>query len=34
MEDSSGLSWEEAQRALVPRMRTDNRTNILYIARE
>lgn len=28
------LSWDEAHRALVPLMRTDNHTNLRYIARE
>lgn len=34
MDDSADLSWEDAQRALIPLMRTDNRTNLYYIARE
>ena len=34
MDDSADLSWEEVQRALIPLMRTDNRTNACYIAGE
>src|SRR4051794_13933598 len=34
MEDSADLSWDEVQRALIPLMRTDNRTNVCYIAAE
>lgn len=34
MEPTSDLTWDEAQHALFPLMRTDNRTNIAYIVRE
>ena len=34
MQDSADLSWDEAQHALLPLMRTDNRTNVYYIAGE
>jgi fatty acid desaturase len=34
MDASADLSWDEAHHALVPLMRADNRTNLVYLARE